>query len=271
MKKIWGNIVFGFTRVLDAIFKALIWLTGAIVSAGSTLKRIIYPVVILLLLLSISFPLILVVLFTPGGITVLVIILIIMIIPYLGTKAVSGLKYYKYVTTEFLYDYADSFRLNRERKGKFSDYGSNYRKKEAEEKRAKEEAYRKEQEERQRQSDEYWRKIFDEAFRQGGYTGGGYTGGGYSGGGYSQGQRGSSSYNPYQDFVTQYKKACDTLEVSYDTDIYEVKLNYRKLAKKYHPDINKEPDAVEKFKEVSNAYEFLSEENIERYKKMNGQ
>ena len=30
---------------------------------------------------------------------------------------------------------------------------------------------------------------------------------------------------------------------------------YRKLSKKYHPDINKEADAEEKFKEVSEAYE----------------
>ena len=37
----------------------------------------------------------------------------------------------------------------------------------------------------------------------------------------------------------------------------EIKRAYRKLAKKYHPDINKEPDAEEKFKEVQEAYEVL--------------
>ena len=37
----------------------------------------------------------------------------------------------------------------------------------------------------------------------------------------------------------------------------EIKSAYRTLAKKYHPDINKAPDAESKFKEVQEAYDVL--------------
>ena len=41
----------------------------------------------------------------------------------------------------------------------------------------------------------------------------------------------------------------------------DIKRSYRKLAKKYHPDIIKAPDAEEKFKEINEAYEVLSDDN----------
>ncbi len=40
----------------------------------------------------------------------------------------------------------------------------------------------------------------------------------------------------------------------------EIKKNYRKLSKQYHPDINKEADAADKFKEMQEAYEVLSDD-----------
>jgi curved DNA-binding protein len=39
----------------------------------------------------------------------------------------------------------------------------------------------------------------------------------------------------------------------------EIKAAYRKLARKYHPDVNKESDAAEKFREATEAYEILSD------------
>ncbi len=44
----------------------------------------------------------------------------------------------------------------------------------------------------------------------------------------------------------------------------EIKSAFRKLAKKYHPDVSKEPDAAEKFKEAQEAYAVLSDESKRR-------
>ena len=53
----------------------------------------------------------------------------------------------------------------------------------------------------------------------------------------------------------------EVLGVSKDATQSEIKSAFRKLAKKYHPDVSKEPDAEEKFKEAQEAYAVLSDEN----------
>ncbi len=54
------------------------------------------------------------------------------------------------------------------------------------------------------------------------------------------------------------KNYYEILEVSVDSTSAEIKTAYRKLARKYHPDINKDVDAIEKFKDLTEAYEVLS-------------
>ncbi|WP_161877902.1 molecular chaperone DnaJ [Alkalibacterium sp. MB6] len=52
----------------------------------------------------------------------------------------------------------------------------------------------------------------------------------------------------------------DLLGVSRDANKDEIKKAYRKLSKKYHPDINKEAGSDEKFKKITEAYEVLSDD-----------
>ena len=53
----------------------------------------------------------------------------------------------------------------------------------------------------------------------------------------------------------------DVLGVNKSASDAEIKSAFRKLAKKYHPDLNKEADAAEKFKEVQEAYDVLGDES----------
>ncbi len=56
----------------------------------------------------------------------------------------------------------------------------------------------------------------------------------------------------------------EVLGVSKNASQDEIKSAFRKLAKKYHPDVSKEPDAEAKFKEVQEAYAVLSDEDKRR-------
>ena len=55
----------------------------------------------------------------------------------------------------------------------------------------------------------------------------------------------------------KYKDYYETLGVARDADEAQIKSAYRKLARKYHPDVSTEKDAEARFKDVSEAYETL--------------
>jgi len=57
----------------------------------------------------------------------------------------------------------------------------------------------------------------------------------------------------------EFKDYYGTLGVARDATADDIKLAYRKLARKLHPDVSKEPDAEARFKEVGEAYEVLKD------------
>lgn len=58
----------------------------------------------------------------------------------------------------------------------------------------------------------------------------------------------------------------EVLGVGRQTSAEDIKKAYRRLAREYHPDVNKDPRAAERFKEISEAYDVLSDpEKRSRY------
>ena len=55
------------------------------------------------------------------------------------------------------------------------------------------------------------------------------------------------------------KSLYETLGVNENAAADEIKKAYRKLARQYHPDVNKDESAIDKFKEINAAYEVLSD------------
>ena len=57
----------------------------------------------------------------------------------------------------------------------------------------------------------------------------------------------------------EYKDYYKVLGLERDVAQDEVKRTYRKLARKFHPDVNKEPAAEARFKEIGEAYAVLKD------------
>jgi curved DNA-binding protein len=64
----------------------------------------------------------------------------------------------------------------------------------------------------------------------------------------------------------EYQDYYETLGVKRDASAEEIQKSYRKLARQFHPDLNKDPGAEAKFKQINEAHEVLSDtEKRQRY------
>ena len=251
LKKIFGKILYAIAKLISTILDILIEIVEIIVTVVSSIAKGFVALIGMggcLLLFMFAGPFGLAMLLNP---VVLLIILFFVIFPIVGTKFVSYLKYIKYIITEFLFDRANYLiHGTRYQFESFNEYKNKYKKMEDDRKR-------KEQQRRQAEQQKEW----EERFRQWNE--------------YQSSQRRYNGYNnqhtyvnPTSEFKSKYEKSCDLLGVGYDADKYQIKLAYRKKAKEYHPDLNKSPDATRMFQEINNAYEFLSDGNIDRYNNM---
>ncbi len=269
-RKIWGYILYGIAKPIDVIFGGIIKGISFLVDKTKKLRQYLLPSMGCIIGILVFNPISMVFI---AKTWLWIPLLFLFVFPLLGQSFVSFLDYWKYVICEYLYDKSHDYIKGTTKGQAFGNYKDKYRRKKSEEEEAErrrryaeEEAAR---ERRRQQQQEQWARIFEEFF--GGFTGGTYTnyGGGYRPFGGQYGRTGSgSSYNPTFDFRQKYEESCRNLGLDFDTDEYQVKLAFRKMAKKYHPDVNKAPDAKEKFQKVNDAYEFLSKENIERYKRL---
>lgn len=255
LKKGLGNILYGVSSFISVFFNILIFIGDTMVSFVKNIARVLGALISMggcLLIFLFLGPFGLISLFNPA---VIMVVLFFIIFPILGSKFVSYLKYIKYIVTEYLYDRAEHLISGKKsRFESFNEYGNKYKKMEYERQRKEQEKRRAEQ---QRQWEERFRQWNNQQRSQGSYRSHG-GGTGYSG----------TYMDPTTDFKNKYEKSCDLLGLDYDADKYEIKLAYRKKAKENHPDLNKSPDATKRFQEINEAYEFLSDGNIERYESM---
>lgn len=252
IRKLLGKILYGIGKAISIILDLIIIIVDFLVTIVIKVGKGIVSLLGLggCLFLTLLGPFSIALLLNPISI---IIIAILVLVPILGTKLVSYLKYIKYMITEYLFDHAENLINGRKGQSKtLNEYGKKYKKME-------EDSRRREQQERQAAQQRMWEEKFRQwyEFQQS-----------QAGSNYYQGYGSQTYVNPSIEFKNTYEKSCDLLEVDYNADIYQIKLAYRKKAKKYHPDINQSPDATKVFQEINNAYEFLNAENIERYKKL---
>ncbi|TCK92754.1 DnaJ-like protein [Natranaerovirga hydrolytica] len=253
LKKLYGKILYRVARILSGILEGFIQLINMIAQLITNLAKGCFVLVSMggcLLLLLIAGPLGITILGNPILLTIVfLLILFIMLTP----KMVSYLEYIKVTTNDYLMDRSNYFIQGTQCKyKKFREYKAVYKK-------AEEERKRREAQQRAYEQQKQWEERFKNWHGHQQY----HNGQGYYGG---QGHQGFGNYS--MDFKSQYEKCCDVLGVSYEANKNEIKLAYRKKAKMYHPDMNSSQDTTEMFQKINDAYEFLTEDHIERYKRL---
>lgn len=288
MKKILGHILNGVGKFIEVFLNIIIFMVELATSFFNGIKQMLAALFLGGGCLLIFFFLNPIVLYSvTRNKYIMTIIFLSLVVPILGVKGVSYLKYIQYMATEYFYDRADYYLLGKKRTfDKISDYGKKYKAHIEELERLRRQ---KEQEEREKEFEERFNSSFGgtyytfgddinfedlfgeggffDAFNRGGYY---YNQGNYQGN-YSGNQNSQGQNYTGIGFKQSYEEAIRILGLTTDADKYEIKLKYRQLAKKYHPDLNKEEGAKEMFQKINNAYEFLSDENIERYKRIKEQ
>lgn len=172
------------------------------------------------------------------------------LIPSLGTKMAVHLKYLRYITTKYLYNTSNYYNDSTKYKYvPFNNYKTEYIKAQQEKKRREQEFYYQQQQE--------WFRQWEQSF-YGSY-------GDYQYGGRGQYNNGHTNFQG--NFKDKYEKSCQILGVKTTATQKEIKVAYRKKAKEYHPDVNKSPEATKMFQIISDAYNFLNDENIQKYNK----
>lgn len=264
LKKIAGKALYGLAKLISVILDVIIKVVEGMIKILGNVARGFIALIGMggcLLFFMLTGPLGLVILMNP---VILLLIVIFIIFPILGTKIVSYLRYLRYIVTEYLFDRAAyltdgvSYQFD-----SFEGYKNKYIRMEAERKR-------REQERRRAQQQREWEERFRQWNEYQEYQRRNARGSNYEWYRQNTGYGNQQAYvDPTNEFKRKYEKSCDLLGVGYNANENEIKLAYRKKAKEYHPDLNKSPNATEMFQKINNAYEFLNDGNISRYKNMN--
>ncbi|QNO15418.1 DnaJ domain-containing protein [Alkalicella caledoniensis] len=256
IRKLLGKLLYSITKALSAIMGTLIQGTESLVLFVKSITKGCFA------LLSMGGCL-LFIFFATWGLRILAdpiglaFVLTLLLFPILGARFVAFMKYQKYIITEFLFNLSNHLIDGKKYQYKpFSEYKMAY--KNAEQERIREEQRR--YYEQQREWGERFKQQWQQQHSQGQGSQGNY--GSYGG----QGNYGQGFMNSTVDFKNKYEKSCDTLGVPYNVHKDQVKLAYRRKAKEFHPDLSKAPNATKMFQEITDANQFLNDENIQRYK-----